>query len=112
MNEYYFDHLLNVQNVKIKNKLMKHDDVKHCGFTQTPISSQHQPSDSCDVTTWTSQSAACLCGGAGPHFPATTDSWSLIRPSPSSMVSRDSRLSSTVTVDSESPPADGSSVFS
>lgn len=41
-----------------------------------------------------------------PHFPATTDSWSLIRPSPSSMVSRDSRLSSTVTAES-----DGSSVW-
>lgn len=38
MNEYYFDHLFNVQNVKIKNKLMKHDDVKRCSFTQTPIS--------------------------------------------------------------------------
>ncbi|KAG7231611.1 hypothetical protein INR49_011006 [Caranx melampygus] len=41
--------------------------------------------------------------GAG----ATTDNWSLIRPSPSSMVSRDSRLSSTVTVETGSLPADG-----
>ncbi|KAG7232215.1 hypothetical protein INR49_009408 [Caranx melampygus] len=41
------------------------------------------------------------------YFPATTDNWSLIRPSPSSMVSRDSRLSSTVTVETGSLPADG-----
>lgn len=41
------------------------------------------------------------------HFPATTDSWSLMRPSPSSMVSRDSRPSSTVTVEMDFPPAAG-----
>lgn len=45
------------------------------------------------------------------YFPATTDSWSLMRPSPSSMVSRDSRPSSTVTAETDSPPADGSSIW-
>lgn len=42
-----------------------------------------------------------------PHFPPTADSWSLIRPRPSSIVSSDSLLSSTVTVETGSPPAGG-----
>lgn len=50
-------------------------------------------------------------GGKRPYFPATTDSWSLMRPSPSSMVSRDALLSSTVTAETESPPADESSTW-
>lgn len=49
--------------------------------------------------------------GKRPYFPATTDSWSLMRPSPSNMVSRDSLLSSTVSAETESPPADESSIW-
>lgn len=50
------------------------------------------------------KSKSCLYCRTSPYFAATTESWSRMRPSPSSIVSRVSLLNSTVIEESESLP--------